>query len=309
MPDKPYIVLDKSFLIGVRTPMLNALLETYRFVATETLLGEGLQAFLPAQNKTPKQLEMNVRSLLKFSGSGGRLNRVMEIGPLISREVRTRHPCWPIEDYVQSSVQFNPDYFGTERRLRDEDVAVVERWATFVSHSVDAATDLYVKQAWLAVLLKWDDDLARIGAGDSSSSELKRTILLKLPKFRARIGTDIEFVRDHYRRWARPFQYPRHDQLTERWNLFRLVQVQLLFQLNLLEKSAVGPLKMTRRVITHDWLDYQYCVLAAQFGAIATGERSQMERFLTLRPDGMILFYDQNSRTILEQKRTPLSHP
>ena len=56
---------------------------------------------------------------------------------------------------------------------------------------------------------------------------------------------------------------------------------------------------MTRKTITHEWLDYQYCILAAQFGALATGEKSQMERFRLLCPRGLTLFYEQGTGAVL----------
>ena len=67
MPPKPYVVLDKSFLMGVNPPRLKIRFKDIFFVATESLLGECFQAFLPAQNKDEEEREQNIRALLKFA--------------------------------------------------------------------------------------------------------------------------------------------------------------------------------------------------------------------------------------------------
>ena len=299
MNGKRYAVLDKSFLMGARVHAFADLSERYCFLATGALLGECFQTFLPSQGRDEQTRERNVWALRKFSGETSSLYRIPDTGFLIAIETRSRRPCWPIEDYIGSRIQFNPTYFNGEKRLRHEESRIVEKWSAYVAENVQATIDCY-ERGNLWPMCKWDDAIAvLVGEESLSSREVKSRIIKKLPQFQKRISEDEDFVRSQYG-WMRPFTYPAAQKLSRQWLLFRSIQVSLLVHLNLIEKSGANPIKMSLRTVSHEWLDYQYCLLAAQFGILATGEASQMARFRLLCPNGITLFHNPRTQSVTE---------
>lgn len=220
MSDRRLVVLDKSFLMGAGKAAFADLSSRYDFLATDTLLGECFQVFLPSHERDDKIRERNVWALLKFAEETSRLYRIAGTGFLIGIEARTRRPCWPIEDYIGSRIQFNPTYFDSERRLRAGEAPTVEQWSAYIADNVQVSLECYEKGIlWL--VSKWDESLVHLSAETSQpSEEAKRLILCKLPEFRKRISEDENFVRTQYA-WMRPFGYPSSEKISPRWLLFR----------------------------------------------------------------------------------------
>jgi hypothetical protein len=293
------VVLDKSFLIGAGKAVFVSLNDRYDFLAIDALLGECFQTFLPSQQRDEEIRKRNVCALLKFAEETSRLFRVKDTAYLVGTEARTRRPCWPIEDYIGSRIQFNPDYFDNERWLRDEETPTVERWSAWVAGNVQASLDCYSKGS-LWPIRRWDAELASLFEKDGEPSmEAKSFVLEKLPEFRKRVAEDEDFVRAQYA-WMRPLGYPAPDKISPHWLLYRSIQIQLLVHLNLIERNQANPIQMSLNNITHEWLDFHYCLLATQFGALATGETSQMERFRLLCPNGLTLFYSSKAGSVTE---------
>jgi hypothetical protein len=67
MSVRRFVVLDKSFLIGVRKDVLTEYCERYDFLASESLLGECFQAFLPSTKKDERARHENAAALMKFA--------------------------------------------------------------------------------------------------------------------------------------------------------------------------------------------------------------------------------------------------
>jgi len=100
MSVRRFVVLDKSFLFGVRKEIIAGLSERYDFLASESLLGECFQSFIPSQKKDQRTRRENAAALMKFSNEDYRLFRIPSSGFLVGIEPRTRLPCWPLEDYI-----------------------------------------------------------------------------------------------------------------------------------------------------------------------------------------------------------------
>ena len=75
--------------------------------------------------------------------------------------------------------------------------------------------------------------------------------------------------------------------------MYRWVQVQLLYALELLEKHGrLIPETLTRRQrerLRHDAVDMEYLVLGVSQGALASNDRRMRTMFTLLRPDGVVL--------------------
>jgi hypothetical protein len=138
-------------------------------------------------------------------------------------------------------------------------------------------------------VFKWDVDLARLR--DAKSPKLNSTIKERIPAYQQKIATDVKFVREQYA-WMRPFRFPQPEKIDERWLLFRAIQCQLLVHLDSLRRRLDNrQLTMLPKEALHDLIDYDYCLVAAQIGTIATLEKAQHNRFRLLRPGGLILTY------------------
>lgn len=77
------------------------------------------------------------------------------------------------------------------------------------------------------------------------------------------------------------------------WTIYRLLQVQLLYALEWLERRGqLDPVKLTpkeRENLQHDVIDIEYVILGVLQGALASTDKRMREVFTTLRPDGVVL--------------------
>ena len=75
--------------------------------------------------------------------------------------------------------------------------------------------------------------------------------------------------------------------------MYRWVQVQLLYVLELLEKHGrLIPEMLTRSQrerLRHDVIDMEYLILGVLQGALASKDRRMRTMFTLLRPDGAVL--------------------
>ena len=85
----------------------------------------------------------------------------------------------------------------------------------------------------------------------------------------------------------------RNGRLGPEWTIYRWVQAQLLYGLDLTERngpSAREPVTPKQRErLQHDVLDLEYLVLGALQGALATKDKRMRGMFRLLRPDGALL--------------------
>jgi len=85
----------------------------------------------------------------------------------------------------------------------------------------------------------------------------------------------------------------RNGAMSPEWTIYRWLQVQLLYGLELLEKHGeLGANSLTpkQRVrFQHDVIDMEYVVLGVLQGALATKDKRMNSMFMLLRPDGVVL--------------------
>ena len=85
----------------------------------------------------------------------------------------------------------------------------------------------------------------------------------------------------------------RNGTLGPEWTIYRWLQVQLLYGLELLEKHGhLTATKLTprqREKLQHDVIDMEYVVLGVLQGALATKDKRMGAMFELLRPDGIVL--------------------
>lgn len=91
-------------------------------------------------------------------------------------------------------------------------------------------------------------------------------------------------------------RFPPRRLLTEKWAIYRHLQVQFLFALDLYARFGTAlaePMSAEKEEeIEHDVLDAQYMLVGVLEGAFATNERKLQRWFRLLRPDGLLLRRD-----------------
>jgi hypothetical protein len=276
------IVLDKDFLVSVSAKEFRSLFTDYEFLITQNLIGECMQ-YLPDGSDATKQ-KRAINALRKFSEKVTAQPHIDGVGQLMSIEVDTRIPCWPLSDYVSSGIWFNPAYLNKELKLGPGHVDSLVGWHKLYVEKL--SYEELKSELSLSPIFDWEPELQAIRK-TSDVTQLLRIVAAKLPGLRSRISTDIELVRSHYR-WCRPFRYPPPEKIDPRWVLFRRFQADMLQHLEAID-ARCRSVKRNETNLIHDLRDYSYCIIAAQVGAIATNEIKQRERFLQMRPDGLVL--------------------
>lgn len=296
--ERRLIVLDKNFLLSVGGSEFKNLSATYQFLLTENLIGECFQ-YLPKQDSNDPEYEQKrrqaINGLKKFSDGENTLARIDGVGPLIFAELSSGHPCWPLGDYGNKEVYINQSYLSGELELQQAHLGGLAEWKEQLLDRFDIESK--TSQLSHSPVVEWDAELKALRASGDVQT-LRKVFIRKLPELRSRIGTDVEIVRAHYA-WLRPFQYPAAKKLDSRWMLYRLIQASLWMHLDSIE-VRFGAGGLSQRNFTHEWIDYSYCMIASQIGAIATNEKKQKERFLRMCPDGLILWKNHITNLVEE---------
>lgn len=83
--------------------------------------------------------------------------------------------------------------------------------------------------------------------------------------------------------------------LDSTWTYYRCIQVHVIYSLDLLLRyqGQIPPNTSGKfwRTIEHEMLDAEYVILASLAGAPACNEKRVIERFLLVRPDGLLFTY------------------
>jgi hypothetical protein len=285
--------LDKGFLLGVQAKDFDELSSRYKFSATEELIGECLKHCSSRISTKPKKRRGVTRAMSKFASEQNSLQRIECTSDLLRQELDIRRPSSPLESKYK--IWFNPAALDAKGELPDEHADLVDLWSSLISESVEISANCIVKAR--SPIFDWDDELKEFASRKPLDlQKMNKLLLNKIPVYRARIANDIEFVRNQYR-WFRPFGYPQPEQIDPRWALYRICQARLLFHLEILVYCANGT-TVEEKTLTHDWLDYQYCILGSLAGGLATSDEGQCERFRLMHPKGVLLFFNHGSRKV-----------
>ena len=286
---RPLVVLDKDFLISTSTAKCRELYKQYSFVVIESLLGECFQYLVDPSDREKTTKAKN--ALYRFASNDTPLSGI-ELHQLRPLEIDTQVPCWPLEDYVnRDCLVFNEEFLNGRLQFSEAQKSAILDWRAL--HQKLFQGEIITSVPVHSPIFRWDEELAELRS--EGSSLLHSKILAKIPSFRARIATNSDFIRQQYS-WMRPFAFPPARKIDERWLLFRAIQCQLLVHLDSLKRRVdeaqskriqLGDLPIEPTI--HDLIDYSYCLVAVQLGAIATNEKKQQQRFRLLCPGGLIL--------------------
>lgn len=266
----PPVVLDKSFLQGATRARVHELATNRRLLMTEALLYELLSK--------PEDYRA---CFSKFPSIDNPVELVPHVGGYFKKEIENHRPApKPSARKLQVCFQFNPRLLNNDYQLPEEAANEIMRQRNELLRDV-----VILKERALNVRNSFPDlfvgsDAARKKARmDAEAMIAKPDALLdfyaglKAPKGMRR--------------------YPPRRLVTDKWAIYRWLQVQFLFVIDLYLRygtELASPMSMAvEERIEHDVLDAQYLLIGILEGAFATEERKLQRWFKLLQPNGLLL--------------------
>lgn len=264
------IVLDKCFLQGSKRSRIQELAASRRLVMSEALFYELLTSSEPGRS----------RCFSKLPQTDDPVDLVSHIGTLMRIEIDTQLPAGkPSSHREELRFRLNPALFEPDYRLPEQAQEAVEEQTAQLKSDVQ----LFIERA--AVVSSFFPDLLN---GSQTRREGARA---EAEKAIAASGALSEFYAAlEPPPGERPL--PSASLVNESWALYRWLQVQLLFAVDLYVRyqGRMPPRfgRVTYEKLEHDVLDAQVLMLGCLEGAIATRERKLKRWWRLLCPDGAL---------------------
>lgn len=267
---QPAIILDKSFLQGSKKSRIHELAKTHRLVVSDALFYELLTASEPGRS----------RCFAKFPPVENPVDLVNHIGTLMRMEIETHRPAGKPSTYrEQLRFLFNPSLVSSEYDLPEEARLSVEEQTAQLRADVQSFIDrVPLINSFFPNLLVGSDLQRR-----QEREDAERAI--------AEPGALIPFYSNLE---PPPGQklLPSGTIVTEEWALYRWLQIQLLFTLDLYVRYQDGiPENLSPTLyenIEHDVLDAQVMMLGCLEGAFATREKKLVRWWNLICPSGTL---------------------
>ena len=259
---RSFVVLDKSFLQGVTAQELRFYAKHgWIFGVTETLQYEHFR----------KWDRWRFANLVKLKAIEKHIVLLPGIGEMFRAESNNRKPASQV---LRIKGLVLTDKLTPGRRFFELDEETKEI-------SAERTVEL---QKRLDIMIDVWTDFKQIPEFDGAKSEDMSAIV---GAKRLQIRDDHDDMRGFYKR-HRYRSHPPAKLIGEEWAFFRLIQVQLLAGLDFFASYGLGA-PFNRENLFHGFLDLDYLIVALLVGGLASREKQMLERFVLLRPDGLVL--------------------
>ena len=267
----PAIILDKSFLQGSKAKRIRELASTHRLVISEALFYELLTSPEPGRS----------RCFAKFPRVKNPVDLVSHIGMLMRREIVAQAPSGrPSEHREQLTFQFNPYLVNSDYVLPEEARATLEQQTAELRSDVSAFLErVSTIPSFFPNLLTGTDSDRRAAHTDAEHALAEPRALIPF-----------------YSQLEPPpgeKALPTPDLVSEEWAVYRWLQVQMLFALDVYVRyRGKVPQDLSPRTyekMEHDVLDAQVFMLGCLEGAFATREK-KLKRWWTLLCPGSVIY-------------------
>lgn len=281
VPDTlPAVVLDKSFLHGTPTREIRHLAETRRLLMPDVLFYELLSAPEPKRS----------RCFAKLGPDQNPVVLLQHLGGLLRGELDLQRPCGlPSENVLDLRFQFNKDLANPGYRLPEEARQALDEQTTALKTEIARFLDRsrIVKALFPSLLAGSNEEQKEL----YSQAETAIADRAQMHGFYAAMVKASE--------GTMPLPPPA-SKVDERWAVYRLQQVSLLFGLDTYRRLGyaglpTNPAGKSYERIEHDVLDAHYLILGVLEGSLATQEKKLQQWFRLLRPDGTLYTYSQDS--------------
>lgn len=264
------VVLDKSFLQGSKKSHIQELAASRRLVMSDALFYELLTSSEPGRS----------RCFSKLPQTDNPVDLVSHIGTLMRIELDTQLPAGkPSSHREQLRFRLNPALLQLDYQLPEQAQEAVEEQTAQLKSDVQ----LFIERA--AIMNSFFPDLLNGSHArrEGARAEAENAIAAPgaLSEFYAALEPPLG---------ERPL--PSASLVNESWALYRWLQVQFLFAIDVYIRyqgripQSFGP--VTYEKLEHDVLDAQILMLGCLEGAIATQERKLKRWWRLLCPDGVL---------------------
>lgn len=269
---KTQIVVDKSFLQGVSTSVVRELAGTTRLLVSDALFYELLTT----------KLEARKQCFSKFPPENNPVELVSHIGPLMLMEINTQKRSGKPSQHREDSgfaFRFNSGLLDDDYVLPPEAERVIEE------QSLQLQSDVWSYIERVSLVPTFFPDLLK------GTTEDRKAAVIGAEEAIAAPGSLLPF----YSNLEPPpgeKALPPASMIDESWALYRWLQVQLLFSVDVFARYQVNKPDLNSRAtfekMEHDVLDAQVLMLACLEGAFATREKKLKRWWSLLRPDGKL---------------------
>ena len=253
------IILDKSYLQGIPAGRFQELSEQYQWLMSDVLFYELISSDEPGRSGCFKKLPQKPNPILL----------VERVAALLKKEQTTHKPAGlPSENPAELNCrtwQFNPALSNGLYHLLNIDKATMREIKT----ELDWDISFLIETSNLAPIFPGISEQFIVDSVDKLSEFLSS---LELPD-----GTTM----------------PAGKNLNESWTLFRWLQVQLLFSLDILHRyndiNLSALTDKSREKLEHDVLDMHYLILGVLQSAFATKDKKLIRFYKLLCPNGLLI--------------------
>jgi hypothetical protein len=277
------VVLDKSFLQASPTTYIRDLAESHRLLVSDALFYE----LLTTNNK------VRAACFRKLPAVENPVDLLDHAGRLIRKELDTQHAAGkPSENVIPGRFEFNVG-------LRDPGFAFAPQVRGFIAdqgRDIDAEMRSFVSRA--GDIATFFSDLGLVGGSDEDRREAFEAAEARI----ASTGSLVQFI-DSLESPPGERPIPPGRGMDESWAIYRWLQVQFLFGLDLFRRRGGKIPDMEKfgseafKQLEHDIHDAQVLVLGCLEGAVATDEVKLKRWFRLLCPDGLLLESPWKSKT------------
>lgn len=262
---KTNIVVDKSYLQGVSTARIRELSSTSRLLVSDALFYELLTT----------ELEARKRCFSKFPPENNPVDLVSHIGPLMRIEIDSRMRAGKPSDH-RENLNFN---FKFNSALVDDGyVFPPEATAVIDEHTAELRNDVgsYIER--VSLVPTFFPNLLKGTTEERKAAVTAAEEAIAAPNALLRFYSNLEPPPGES-------SLPSAEMIDETWALYRWLQVQFLFSVDVFARYQGAHPDITNPKIyekmEHDVLDAQVLMLACLEGAFATREK-KLKRWWSL---------------------------
>jgi len=258
------LVLDKSYLQGASADSIRQLCGEYRVIMPGALFFELLTG----------DPDERARCFAKFPRELNPVELVEHVGRLLRFETRNDRHCGSLyERRHRMLFSFNellsrPSFMPTGEQQQG-----IASWCREVTEETESFRQRVARiHYWFPTI-------------ETASNRERPAVIAGLKEV---VASDSRLIRRIYAH-IRHGSFPRSASVNSRWAFFRWIQVHLLAALDHVCRYGVGSDLQVARGLENEVSDFQYRILSALAGGIATRDRKSQEVFRCLRPDGVLI--------------------
>ena len=264
------IVIDKSFLQGTNARRIRKLAAEHRLLMSDALLYE----LLTTKAKSRREC------FAKLPKVSNPVDLVSHVGTLIKREIDTRKPSGPPSLNKEEIAFVFSDALTTEHYTPTSDEqSVIEE------ETVRLKSNVYLFLEKTEHIPSYFPDLLRGTQANRKNAHLKAEKAIVTPQALTPFLAQLKPPPGEK-------ELPPADAITEDWAIYRWLQVQFLFALDVYVRyQGSVPKELSQKVferIEHDVLDADLLTLGCLEGAYATQEKKHKRWWGILCPNGKL---------------------